>query len=226
MILAFVGVIGTPSMVVWYFEIIPKMYTNWIQFKNFQKVTITVGTDDLIRDGITSQNIEWKKNYRQYYITVKNDNDDFTIEDLRVEISAPTGVLNAEIYHQQGIDNLMVQYDENYMGELTSDDKVVSNLPSLSNQISITSIKMMPKSSFVIRIVLAYMTPPNQGNIYTNKGYLNLNYVYSNYYNKKGKALSFYHFDSSDDYLREISLSENKSMDRARVKIYSQQPPL
>lgn len=222
-IITLLGVIAIPIAIIYYIDMFQKLYASVFRFKHFNKLEINVSSDSFVRDNIKNYNIEWRKNYRLYYLNVTNSNKDFTIEDLRLDIYTPVGLLSADIYRQSGCQNLMLQCEDHLKerGEITKRDKneVTGTFTFLKNEVLISGLKLSPNASFIIRFVLVY---PEK--TFTPDGYLNTKYTYSNAYNKKKSITEYFKLDSSSDNSRILSISKNEGKNKWAVVFQPTKP--
>ncbi len=209
-ITAILGLLGFLTLVITYWKVLRNFYFNLIKFKSYQNIHIEVLSDNFVRDGIINFNVVWQSNYRLFFLNVKNTNSEYAVEDLRIDIYAPVGLLTANIYRQDGCQDLLIQCEDHLaeQGEITrgSNKQVVSTFKYFKNEMRISSLKLQPNSSFIIRFVLVY---PNS--TVNQDGFLNTKYTISNIYNKKKSITEHFKLDSSSNDFGILTLLKNES---------------
>jgi hypothetical protein len=105
--------------------------------------------------GLDIEGLEWRQNYSEHHLTIRNDNSD-ELRDLRVTLHLPAGIVKHSVASRYGCTEPVFSQFKKPIGIGQRGGPITKIEKSLSNSTDITISKMENKSMVTLTFVLDY----------------------------------------------------------------------
>ena len=106
------------------------------------------------KPGLVVDGVEWKEEYREYDVFVRNPSKTATLVDVRIAFHLPWVNVGSKISYQQGCDGLAIIADRDQSFRVGNDKQINKLIRYRTNELLINVNKMFPESTFNTRIIL------------------------------------------------------------------------
>ena len=108
--------------------------------------------------GLEVQGIEWESGLKEYLFNFKNESTDKDLEDLRIDLEMPGGVVIYAIQSQEGCEDISFsqQFSIGGIAERKS-QTIKKTFDFYVNNLKINLVRLFPKGTFSIRMIIKYL---------------------------------------------------------------------
>lgn len=105
------------------------------------------------KDSLIVEGISWKKEFQEYKFTFKYSDNELVLNDFKIDIQIPGGILFFKTIESSGFDslNVFVKEDNFCVG---SNDVTHKLIKYYSNHIFVNSLKIYPNSNLSIKLIV------------------------------------------------------------------------
>ncbi len=112
-------------------------------------------TPYIYKAGLTIEGVEWKEQYREYDLTIKNTSKNEGITDLRLRYTLPWVVITSRQASQQGFENLVLVAGEQDPFRVGRGNQITSLAETWTNAIEINATSLFPEAVFHGKLVMS-----------------------------------------------------------------------
>lgn len=122
--------------------------------------------------GLEVMGIKWQNNYREYLLTIRNEDKNTEIVNLRTNLDLIGGLVTKEIIFQEGCENVSLS-NVGFHGVGTGDKgKITQTINHYTNNLNINVIKLFPEASLKLKLIVSHIPDTYK------KGYLEIEFSY------------------------------------------------
>ena len=114
--------------------------------------------------GLEVHGIKWESDFKEYIFNFKNESSEKDLEDLRIALEMPGGIVTYAIESQEGCDDISFsqQYSVGGIGDRKS-HTIRKTFDYYVNNLKINLVRLFPKGHFSIRLIIKYLQTDIEG---------------------------------------------------------------
>ena len=113
-------------------------------------------------DGLEVDGITWKPDFKEYRLTVRNTSKDVEVQDVRINMDLPGGVVQHKIISEAGCSELKPRDVDMIGGGIgKKGGEIYQTVKQYSNNFYITADKLFPEAHFQVRLIMKITVAPN-----------------------------------------------------------------
>jgi hypothetical protein len=108
--------------------------------------------------GLEVYGIKWESDFKEYIFNFKNESNEKDLEDLRIELEMPGGIVTYAIESQEGCDD--ISFSQQYSVGGIADRKsntIRKTFDYYVNNLKINLVRLFPKGNLSIRLIIKYL---------------------------------------------------------------------
>lgn len=114
--------------------------------------------------GIEVHGVKWEADFKEYLFNFRNESTDKDLEDLRIELEMPGGVVLYAIESQEGCENISFSQQFSVGGIADRKSQTIrKTFDYYVNNLKINLVRLFPKGNFSIRLIIKYLHTDIEG---------------------------------------------------------------
>jgi hypothetical protein len=113
--------------------------------------------------------IKWEQDFKEYIFTLRNVGADIDLEDLRIELQMPGGVVAYKLNSQEGCEGVTFP-PQDTVGWIAGENQIISKtFDYYVNNLKINIVRLFPNGTISLKMIIKYLTEENEGGIFSLK---------------------------------------------------------
>lgn len=154
--------------------------------------------------GLEVHGIKWEPDFKEYRFNFQNESLKFELEDLRIDLQMPGGIVTYAIEYQEGCEDISFsqQYTVGGIGD-RKDKNISKTFDYYVNTLKINLVRLFPKGRFSIIMIIKFLNTESNG-IFISK------FRYSGKETEKKKKYLAYEILFKDKNTKSLYIDESK----------------